>query len=173
MCVASKPRRGVTLLLTGLGGMLAYSALEALAAGQSEDPVREIQPILAQSCYACHGSTVQMGGLRLDDKAAAFAGGRSGKVILPGDSANSLIVKRITGAAGLERMPMGGAPLPPEKIDRIKKWIDSGAAWPDSAVTSAAAEVRKHWAFIAPVRPAVPRPSRPGWVRNPIDAFVL
>src|SRR5438094_6460310 len=117
MCAVSKPRRGVTLLLIGLGDILAYSALEALAAGQSEDPVREIQPIFAQSCFACHGSKVQMGGLRLDDKAAALAGGKSGKVILPGDSANSLIVKRITGAGGLERMPMGGAPLPPAKID--------------------------------------------------------
>src|SRR5439155_22428456 len=137
---------GVKLLFTGLAAILAYSALQ-LAASQSEDPIREIQSILAQSCYACHGSKVQMGGLRLDDKAAALAGGKSGKVILPGDSANSLIVKRITGAGGLERMPMGGAPLPPEKIDRIKKWIDSGAAWPesapDSAITFAAVLARK------------------------------
>jgi mono/diheme cytochrome c family protein len=185
MCAVSKPRRGVKLLLTGLAGILAYWALQAVAVSQTGnpqapgavDPVREILPIFEQACYACHGPKQQMGGLRLDSKAAALAGGQSGKVILPGDSANSLIVKRLTGAGGLAQMPMGGAPLPPEKIDRIKKWIDSGAAWlesaPDSAVTSAEVQARKHWAFIAPVRPTVPAPKRAGWVRNPIDAFIL
>jgi hypothetical protein len=97
-----------------------------------------------------------LGGLRLDTKAAAM------RAITPGDAAGSLIVKRITGAGGLPRMPMGGAALSADQIDRIRKWIDGGAVWPEGT----AAPLQKHWAFVPPVRPAVPRPG------HPIDAFV-
>jgi hypothetical protein len=70
-------------------------------------------------------------------------------------------------------MPMGGKPLVPEQIAALTKWIDAGAVWPDSAGAPAIAEVKRHWAFIPPDRPAIPPVSKPEWVRNPIDAFVL
>ena len=56
---------------------------------------------------------------------------------------------------------MGGAALSADKIERIRKWIDSGAVWPDGAAVK-----KKHWAFVPLVRPTVPRPG------HPIDAFV-
>ena len=138
-------------VLAFFGGAALLLSLRGQSGGA--DDARQV---LAESCYGCHGEKVQLGGLRLDNKAAAM------RVIAPGDAAGSLIVKRITGAGGQPRMPMGGAPLSPEKIDRIRKWIDSGAAWPEGA----AAAPMKHWAFIPPVRPALPRPG------NAIDAFV-
>jgi hypothetical protein len=67
-------------------------------------------------------------------------------------------------------MPMGGKPLAPQQIAAVAKWIDAGAVWPDGAPT---AEIKKHWAFTPPDRPAVPSVSKTDWVRNPIDAFVL
>jgi hypothetical protein len=134
-----------------LGGTALLLCLRAQPGGADD-----ARAVLAESCYGCHGEKVQLGGLRLDNKAAAM------RVIAPGDAAGSLIVKRITGAGGLPRMPMGGAALSPEKIERIRKWIDDGAAWPEGV----AAAPKKHWAFIPPVRPAVPRPG------HPIDAFV-
>ena len=134
-----------------LGGAALLLSLRAQSGGGDD-----ARAVLAESCYGCHGDKVQLGGLRLDTQAGAM------RAISPGDSAGSLIVKRITGAGGLPRMPMGGAALSADKIERIRKWIDGGAVWP----TSAAAAPRKHWAFIAPVRPSVPGPGLP------IDAFV-
>ena len=129
-----------------LGGAALMLSLRAQSGGADD-----ARAVLAESCYGCHGEKLQSGGLRLDTRAAAL------RAITPGDAAGSLIVKRITGAGGQPRMPMGGAALSPEKIDRIRKWIDSGAAWPESAIQAP----KKHWAFIPPQRPAVPRPGHP------------
>ena len=69
-------------------------------------------------------------------------------------------------------MPFGRKPLAPEQIAMLSRWIDQGAKWPDST-ESADAGVAKHWAYLNPVLPAVPSVHKTGWVRNPIDAFIL
>jgi cytochrome c553 len=144
----------------GLGGLVAVLMLQFMAPAQDGNLGRQAQAIFAESCYGCHGAGQQMGNLRLDTN--------PGKAVIPGDSANSLLMKRITGAGGLARMPMGSASLSAAKIATIGKWIDAGAVLPAPP---------RHWAFIPPVRPAVPTTapatSRPGWVRNSIDAFLL
>src|SRR5687767_9490434 len=58
---------------------------------------RQIEPILARSCYQCHGVQKAMGQLRLDGKEFALKGGLSGAAIVPGDGKRSLVVKRILG----------------------------------------------------------------------------
>ena len=143
-------------------GILAVPLLES--AGEV-DFARDIRPILAESCYGCHGPQVQMAGLRLDVKPG-------GAIIVPGDSAKSALVQRITAADAKIRMPLGGQRLAPEKIELVRQWIAAGAPWSD-ATAGTAANPKKHWAFVPPVRPPAPRVSRPEWVRNPIDAFVL
>jgi len=153
------------------GPAVLLASAATLAFSQKADLFRQVQPIFVQSCSGCHGDKVQSGALRLDEKAPALAGGKSGKAILPGDAANSPMMKRLAGAGGLPRMPLGGPALPAEKIDLIRQWIDAGAVWPDNASTTT--PKAKHWAFVAPVRPAVPHPTRSDWVRNPVDAFVL
>ena len=57
----------------------------------------------------------------------------------------------------------------------IRTWIDQGAEIPESAAAtySAPEAAKKHWGFIAPVRPPVPQVSHKAWVRNPIDSFIL
>jgi len=62
--------------------------------------------------------------------AGGLAGGLSGKVILPGKSAESLLVKMIGGQIDGKRMPMTGDPLSNEQIGLIRRWIDDGASWP-------------------------------------------
>src|SRR5215831_18922184 len=119
-------------VLAMFGGAALLLSLRAQS-GAADDA----RLVLAESCYRCHGEKVQLGGLRLDNKAAAM------RVITPGDATGSLILKRITGAGGLPQMPMGGPPLSADKIDRIRKWIDSGASWPEGS----AAAPKKHWAF--------------------------
>jgi len=136
------------------------------------DFARDVQPILAQSCYSCHGPKSQLGGLRLDAKSTAMTGGVSGKPIVPGKSSESLLLQRILGSGEQARMPMGGKPLAADKVAVIQQWIDSGAIWPD-APGAESAEIKKHWAFIAPKRPALPAIKNTTWAQSSIDKFVL
>ena len=90
------------------------------------------------------------------------------KVIVPGNGALSRMIHRLLGQGHEPRMPFEQPALPDERIALIRRWIDEGAAWPDSA--SAQIAEKKHWAFVPPVRPNLP-PADPG-VKHPIDAFV-
>ncbi len=139
------------------------------------DYQKDIQPILEKNCYSCHSAAQVMSGLRLDDRAAFLAGGTNGKIVVPGKSADSTLYKRVAGLGGLTRMPFGGQNLSPAEIELIRLWIDQGAEIPEtSAATYAPPEtVKKHWGFIAPVRPPIPVVDHKTWVRNPIDAFIL
>jgi len=139
-----------------VAGCVAALLLQWKAPAQDDSLGRQAQAILAESCYGCHGPGQQMTGLRLDTGVAA--------VVTPGHSADSLLMKRVTGADGMARMPMGAPALSTDKIATLAKWIDAGAVLPAPG---------RHWAFVPPVRPAVPSTSRAGWVRNPIDAFLL
>ncbi len=132
---------------------------------------KDIQPIFQRACYQCHGPKKAMGQLRLDDKKLATQGGISGRVIIPGDSRQSRLIRRILGEGDEARMPLAGNPLAPAEIALIRAWIDQGAAWPDDA--SAEAKTEKHWAFVAPSRQPLPAVKNKAWVRNPIDDFIL
>jgi uncharacterized protein DUF1553/uncharacterized protein DUF1549/cytochrome c len=135
--------------------------------------VTKIRPILAARCYPCHGPEVQQNGLRLDSLAAALKGSISGRVIIPGDSGKSPLVRRLFG---LDRpqMPYGGPPLAADEIALIRRWIDQGAPGPDSTeAIAAASHPLKHWAYVKPVRPELPPVKDSAWCRNPIDRFVL
>ncbi len=151
--------------------------MNALALGAAETPdfVRDIQPILRDTCYSCHGEKKQKGKLRLDSKPLALQGGTSGISIKPGDSKHSYFMQRIRGEGDETQMPEKADPLTPQQIALLERWIDAGAAWPDSA-SVANATIKKHWAYEKPVRPSVPTfdsAAQSSWVRNPIDAFIL
>lgn len=129
------------------------------------DFTTQIQPILSENCYACHGpdeATIE-GGLRLDVQELAFKGGDSGKAIVPGDAKASLIMERILHTDPKEVMPPPDKKkrLPPEQVQLIRDWINQGAEW------------GTHWAFQTPERPPVPEVKNKAWVKNAIDAFVL
>jgi hypothetical protein len=100
----------------------------------------QVRPILAARCYPCHGPDVQQHGLRLDSLQAILTGATNEKVVIPGDSQNSHIIRRLRGVEQ-PQMPYGGPPLASEQIALIQKWIDEGAQGPDSSepVASAAA----------------------------------
>jgi mono/diheme cytochrome c family protein len=166
-------RHAVSLLLVllSLPELLAAQAASP-ASSKKVDFTKEIQPLFEKSCYSCHGEKVQMGGLRLDSKTLALKGGLSGKTIRPGSAAESTLYLRIAGIGEQVRMPMGGDKLPADQIERVRAWIDQGADWPEG-VSAAAAEIKKHWAYVPPRRPELPKVSNAAWVANPIDRFVL
>jgi mono/diheme cytochrome c family protein len=139
---------------------------------KSVDFAKHIQPILEQSCYTCHGPKTQLGGLRLDSKKLALEGGQSGKAIIPGKAAESHVYQRVAGIGDQARMPMGGDPLPAEQIELIRNWIDQGAEWPEGVATETA-EIKKHWAYVPPQRPPLPKVSSAKWAAGPVDRFIL
>ncbi len=142
------------------------------------DFVRDIQPVLQGICYECHGPKKTKAQLRLDSRAGVMKGGENGAIITPGNSEQSLIVRRLLGLDGEDRMPKDGDPLPASQIALIRAWIDQGAVWPQTgAAATASAEADhqppQHWAYRRPVRPPLPEIHNAGWVRTPIDRFVL
>ena len=98
---------------------------------------------------------MQQNGLRLDSLAAILKGAETGKVVVPGKSDSSRLVRRLL-AQERPLMPYGGPPLSSAEIDSIRKWIDAGAPGPDSTSPLAPVKAPKHWAYVKPVRPAVP-----------------
>src|SRR5271157_760411 len=91
------------------------------------DFARDVRPILAERCYACHGPSKQKGGLRLDHKIAAFKGGDSGPVIVPGKANDSLVVALTAGAEEDRIMPPKGERLRAQQVATLRAWIDQGA----------------------------------------------
>ncbi len=147
------------------------------------DFTAEIRPILARACLKCHGPEKPKGGLRLDSRAGAVAGGDSGEpAIKPGHPEASDLMKRVASDDPGVRMPMRGDALGRGEIDLLRRWIAEGAPWPDAAVAAAPARPtekvvtdadRDHWSF-RPLRPVVPPiPIHGDRARNPIDRFLL
>ena len=139
------------------------------------DFARDVEPILHRNCYACHGPSVQMNGLRLDQRAAAFEGGHSGKAIVPSDSEASLLMRRVSSADAKLNMPPGDVRLSDGEIGVLRAWVDQGAEWPEKAepIETKPSDAAKHWSFQPVRRPEPPEVSQRTWVRNPIDRFVL
>ena len=127
---------------------------------------RDIRPILAEKCFQCHGQDAnkRKAELRLDVRASAVGKAESGEIaIVPGKPQASALVARIFSTDKDEQMPPAKAnrALSAEQKATLKRWVAEGA------------EYKLHWAFVAPVRAALPAVKRADWVRNPIDRFVL
>jgi hypothetical protein len=139
-----------------------FVSARAFAADQRVNFARDIKPVLARRCFACHGPNTQEGGLRLDNREAALAELDSGAhAIVPGDIEQSELLSRVAETDESMRMPPEGKPLTSEEIAKLRAWIGQGAEW------------HKHWAFVPPARQTPPTVQRQGWVTNPIDAFIL
>jgi ankyrin repeat protein len=96
------------------------------AASIEVDYDQDVRPLLSQNCYSCHGQDVQQSGLRLDLRQNALRGGDYGPVIVPGNSAESKLTRRlVTGDGGLQMPPTGA--LTDEEIGILRAWIDQGA----------------------------------------------
>lgn len=141
--------------------LLFLSLATSASAADKLEYNRDIRPILAENCFACHGpdSAARKADLRLDRREMAM----ESTAIVPGSPEKSELVKRILSADADERMP------PPEtkkeltaaQKETLRRWIAEGA------------EYQPHWSFIAPKRPQLPAVKNGAWVRNPMDAFVL
>jgi hypothetical protein len=147
--------------------LLSWAGRERAIAHASESTAqvnfsRDVKPLLARRCFACHGPQTHEGGLRLDQRDAALSELDSGlHAIVPGHLEDSALLDRVTAADESERMPPEGKPLTPDEVGLLRRWIAEGAAW------------QKHWAFVPPQAQTPPEVKQRDWVRNPIDNFIL
>ncbi len=91
---------------------------------------KDIKPIFEKSCFKCHGSEKQKGKLRVDSLPAVLKGGEVGKVVEPGNSANSILVHNVARIGDEDDwMPPTdkGDPLSKAQVGLIRAWIDQGA----------------------------------------------
>jgi hypothetical protein len=125
---------------------------------------RDIRPILSDKCFVCHGpdSAKRKAGLRLDHREAAVARRDDDQAIVPGDSAQSEVIRRVTSTDADIQMPPPGSnlKLSAAEIQLLKRWIDNGA------------EFQPHWSFIAPRRTTPPATRQSAAARSPIDSFI-
>ncbi|MCX7385354.1 MAG: PSD1 and planctomycete cytochrome C domain-containing protein [Planctomycetales bacterium] len=132
-----------------------------VCAQQTLDFNRDIRPILAENCFYCHGqdSNKRQADLRLDQRDVAISSG----AIVPNDAAGSAMIQRMNSVDPDVLMPpvKSNRRLSAEQKVLLERWISEGAKY------------QTHWAFETPIRPVTPDATTAGWVRNPIDSFVL
>ncbi len=145
----------VTLLLT-------EQMSAPVLAQQSVRYSRDVRPILADKCFACHGpdANTRAADLRLDEFDAAVEGG----AIVPHDPDSSELIVRINLS---DDDPAMMPPLESHKTltaaerETLRAWIQDGAVY------------ESHWAFTAPVKPDIPQTENRTWATNEIDRFIL
>ena len=152
---------GITICLATLQ-LLTFSNR---ASSQEVDFTRDIQPILVEQCYACHGpdDAVRKADLRLDLRDGALAVLPSGtQAIVPHNPSQSEVIQRISSDDPDLRMPPPDARQHLNDAERklLREWIRQGA------------EYDLHWSFKPVMPPNVPSTTFPNWQKNPVDAFI-
>ena len=136
---------------------LLAALLAALPAfGAKVDYNEDVRPILSENCFYCHGpdANKRKAKLRLDVREAAL----EKKAFVPGDAEASELIKRLVSSDSDEVMPPPDShrTLTAAQKEILKRWIAEGA------------EYKQHWAYVTPVRPALPANGE----KHPVDAFV-
>jgi len=148
---------------------LLLLASPAAAQQMEVDFNRDIRPLLANSCYKCHGPDEEnrQADLRLDIEQGAKSLLESGsRALVPGNRRQSELYRRIVSSDPDERMPpprfveIHGSSLSRKQVELIGLWIDQGAPW------------NRHWSYIPPHRPPLPAAIDISWPRTPVDLFV-
>ncbi len=122
---------------------------------------RDVRPIFAENCLACHGADPETreADLRLDVRDDAISAG----AIVPGQPDDSELIARITTDDPDLLMPPPGSKkaLTAEQKEILRRWVAEGA------------EFQTHWSFKPPVRPQPPQVRNGAWPKNDIDRFIL
>jgi len=163
---------------------LSAGALAALSAQTAEDVEffeKEVRPIFATQCQACHSAQIKTAELDLSSAEGFLAGGASGPLVVPDNPSESRLLKVVSYEERLKMPPMGK--LEPEQIASLEEWIERGAHWPgmeniepvktEESFTDFTAEQKQFWAFQPIGDPAPPAVRDEAWARSPIDRFVL
>ena len=144
------------------------SADGPVSPGQNLSPTvvaSRVRTLLARRCLACHGpdEARRQADLRLDDAKSLTRLRDNRRVVTPSDDTHSDLIDRVSTTDPSSRMPPPdhGDPLTTGEIELLRQWIRSGA------------EVLPHWSFVPPRRHPVPELRNTGWIRAPLDRWVL
>jgi hypothetical protein len=157
-------------IIFALGCSDNFSGANQVPAGETSatkvDFNHQIRPILTENCFKCHGPDdgARKANLRYDVRAEALKPAKSGHVpIVPGAPDKSELIARITARSPEKRMPpvQTGKKLNSAQIDLLQRWIAEGAVY------------AKHWAYVKPMRPALPDVKNRSWPINAVDQFIL
>ena len=157
--------------------------LSSLGYSQGKSPKdnffhEQVAPILVKNCIECHNSSVTKGNLNLETLAFALKGGDEGKAIVLGKPEESQLYLKIIEGENKKKpeMPRKKPALAKADVEKIKAWIEQGAAWPKEIVLKEKAKADgSFWSFkpIIKVTPPVIKDAPDAWKINPIDAFVF
>ena len=154
------------LISITMAGACSMAAEPAKSKTHEVDFNRDVRPILAKNCFACHGQdeAKRAKGLRLDRRERAIRPTKSGQLpIVAGDPDASEVMIRITEEDETLRMPprKSGPRITAAEVAILTRWIAEGAQY------------APHWALVAPRDLPVPLVSEKAWPRNGIDAWIL
>ncbi|WP_406697046.1 PSD1 and planctomycete cytochrome C domain-containing protein [Singulisphaera sp. Ch08] len=170
----------LTLVLVGGFSLLTQADEPVKDPAALEFFEKDVRPLLVARCQSCHGAEKQKGHLRLDSRDAILTGGDTGAAIVPGKSNESLLIEAIN-YGDLYKMPPKSK-LSDAEIATLTRWVELGAPWPPqekasrSPTSTSAFDLKKraeHWSF-QPLRvPSPPATRMSGWMRSPIDGYIL
>lgn len=150
------------LILLGLGRNLTA----ADASGMFRD---KIAPIFERHCVRCHNDEEHKGGLSLTSSTAAKKGGDAGAAWVAKNPQESLLLQYVEGDK--PEMPKNSPPLSPQQIADLRKWIQAGAEWPETALLKDRQFEGQAWWSLQPLtRPALPAVANGS--RSPVDVFI-
>ena len=139
---------------------LGFSA----GAAERVDYLKDVKPVLAARCYACHGALKQESKLRVDTAEFIRQGGKHGPALVARKPEKSLLLTKVSTTNLSERMPPEGDALKPVQIELLRRWIAAGAPAPKDEKPEPS--LSDHWAFRPVVRPPLPK------IGNPLDSFI-
>ena len=136
---------------------------------------KHVRPVLVTHCLECHGAKKQESNLRLDSRAAVLKGGDIGPAAIPEKPDDSELVQAVKREGELKMPPV--APLKPEQVAALARWVEMGLPWPEKSPVIRAEDAWKfHWAYQRVVQPPLPAsPTGPArtWPVTPVDPFIL
>jgi len=139
----------------------------------------KVRPIFSDHCYKCHSSADNKtkGGLTLDTREGLLKGGQDGVIVVAGNPDQSVIIKAVRYTDPDLQMPPKGEKLSDQQIADLTEWVKMGAPDPRSAgaakLTGLTDKARAHWSYQPVKDPAVPEVQTKGWVKTPVDNFIL
>jgi Protein of unknown function (DUF1553)/Protein of unknown function (DUF1549)/Planctomycete cytochrome C len=134
-------------------GWLSISTLLILAAGaRGQDDgatlfETKIRPVLAGTCFKCHGGEKTAHELKVNSREALLKGGKSGAALVAGEPEKSLLFKAIRRDDDAPAHMPPDKPLAKEVVADFEKWLKLGAPWPEEKPGASAFEQKAHWAF--------------------------
>lgn len=133
----------------------------------------QIRPVLADHCFECHKGSEAARGLRLDVPDGFRTDDGQGMVVVPGDPGASRLIQAVEHHASSAPMPPNGR-LRESEVAALKRWIASGANWPEGKTLSSDAltRVSDHWSFQPLRRVPAPRSTDDRWNRSFIDRWI-